>query len=290
MIKINGLLSILACPACKRKLLYSGDEFRCLKCKKNYVAADKVYFHSSADNVDKWSEVSTGLTGGDPESPKFDIPFGFPNDFEGFARPAIEHIGGPRIAELRKHLSLSPAARMLYLGSGGDDYKDYIKLDYFPYKNVDIVADIHKLPFRTATLDCVVTNSVFEHLRSPEVAFKEACRVIRKGGFLYFCVPFMIPRHHQIDYWRWTLQGIANMAQKSKMTILDYGATRGFAYAMAIYLDAISRLPLQKGLRSYIRRNGQQMNKFFSQVDTVLDYHHPLRTAFASTLFVLMRR
>jgi SAM-dependent methyltransferase len=287
--RLAVMLEMVACPVCGKKLRHAADRLRCLRCRKSYRIADKLYFNEGASRIDKWSKASMPLMATKGKTREICMPFGLPNDLEGFARPSMEHLCGPRLSQVRDHLSLSRNARMLYLGSGGDAYEGFIHLDYFPYKNVDVVADMHKLPFRTATMDCVATNSVFEHLKDPAAAFREACRVLKKGGYFYFCVPFLSPRHHQVDYWRWSLQGIGYMAQQSKMRVIDYGATRGFAYSLAPYIDAVSKLKLKKNLSSYIKRNAKQMIAFFSELDTVLDHKHPLRTAFASTLYVLMR-
>ncbi len=49
-------------------------------------------------------------------------------------------------------------------------------------------ANAEQLPFDADTFDAVVSNFVVHHLARPEVAFEEACRVLKTGGVLAFTV------------------------------------------------------------------------------------------------------
>lgn len=45
--------------------------------------------------------------------------------------------------------------------------------------------DATKLDFPEALFDCVFSYNSFEHFNPPELVLKEACRVVRPGGFIY---------------------------------------------------------------------------------------------------------
>lgn len=48
------------------------------------------------------------------------------------------------------------------------------------------LADSKELPFEQDFFDCVVSNSIIHHIPDPSVALKEAVRVARPTGFLFF--------------------------------------------------------------------------------------------------------
>lgn len=69
----------------------------------------------------------------------------------------------------------------------------------------DVLADAHKLPFLDATWDAVVCAEILEHVAEPATALSEIARVLRPGGRLYACAPFLYPIHGDpLDYGRFT--------------------------------------------------------------------------------------
>ena len=65
-----------------------------------------------------------------------------------------------------------------------------------PAQQVDL--DCEPLPYDDETFDCVVANSVIEHMFFHQKALAECVRVLRKGGKLVFCSP-------NIGHWRYRL-------------------------------------------------------------------------------------
>jgi SAM-dependent methyltransferase len=53
--------------------------------------------------------------------------------------------------------------------------------------------DLRSLTFSDDSLDLVITSDIFEHVRTPMVAFAELFRVLRPGGFHIFTVPLRWP-------------------------------------------------------------------------------------------------
>jgi SAM-dependent methyltransferase len=80
----------------------------------------------------------------------------------------------------------------------------YICIDIEEDPSVDIVVKPNeKLPFRTGTIDLVISSSCFEHDPCFWMTFKEICRVLKKDGYFYMNAPSDGPYHkHPGDNWR----------------------------------------------------------------------------------------
>ncbi|MEA3398685.1 MAG: class I SAM-dependent methyltransferase [Patescibacteria group bacterium] len=99
---------------------------------------------------------------------------------------------------------------ILNLGSGIKRIsKDVINIDYYPFENVDIVADITDLPFENNSVDFVISEFVIEHMPNPGKLIKEILRVLKPGGKIYITAPFLATFHSSPnDYYRWSKQGL----------------------------------------------------------------------------------
>jgi SAM-dependent methyltransferase len=62
-----------------------------------------------------------------------------------------------------------------------------------PY--VDLVGDVHRLPFRDESVDFAFGGAVFEHLEDPWRAAEELWRVLRPGGYVYADWNFVFAYH-----------------------------------------------------------------------------------------------
>lgn len=76
----------------------------------------------------------------------------------------------------------------------------------------DVVADANlPLPLREASADTVLACNLIEHLRQPDTLFCEARRVLREGGRLLGCAPFLVPVHGDPhDYARYTATALTD--------------------------------------------------------------------------------
>ena len=113
---------------------------------------------------------------------------------------------GPRILLER----LNPDAVVLNLGSGAKRISSsVINVDFLPFEGVDVVADITRLPLRDGSVDGIINEVTLEHVRDRRAAIDEMQRVLKKGGYLYIVVPFIVGYHPSPDdYYRWTAQGL----------------------------------------------------------------------------------
>jgi SAM-dependent methyltransferase len=85
----------------------------------------------------------------------------------------------------------------LNVGAGGTAEKipNVIELEYALFRHTDVSADAHRLPFREACFDAVVTFNTFEHLHDPLQAAAEIHRVLKPGGRLLLHTAFLQPVH-----------------------------------------------------------------------------------------------
>lgn len=103
---------------------------------------------------------------------------------------------------------------------------EVVNVDMMDYENVDIVCDIHHLPFKDNSIDAIMSVAVLEHVREPAVVLKELHRVLKPGGRVFSAIPFMQPFHASPhDYQRYTLPGIEYLHRDFKK--LESGVIAG---------------------------------------------------------------
>mgnify|MGYP001166541216 FL=1 len=81
---------------------------------------------------------------------------------------------------------------------------EWIGADLEAGPGVDVVLeDPHKLPFEDASFDVVLSSSVFEHTDFFWELFKEKCRCVKPGGYIYINAPSTGEYHpYPHDSWR----------------------------------------------------------------------------------------
>jgi len=70
-----------------------------------------------------------------------------------------------------------------------------VGLEIFDYPNVDVLAFAQTIPFKSNSFDVVYSNAVLEHVDDPFLCAKEMVRVLKPGGVLMSCVPFLQAEH-----------------------------------------------------------------------------------------------
>ena len=58
--------------------------------------------------------------------------------------------------------------------------------------------DAEQTSFHDGSLDVIVSHDVFEHVPHPDRAFREAARILKPGGALYFTIPFYSNRRESV--------------------------------------------------------------------------------------------
>ena len=129
---------------------------------------------------------------------------------------------------------LAKDAIIVDVGAGGRKItNNIICIDFISFPNSDIVADIHNIPIKGESIDCVFCTGVLEHIVSPDIALKELHAILKPDGIIHLEVPFVQPYHKDPeDNWRWTLDGLRVFASKHGFIEIRAGALIGPSSAM----------------------------------------------------------
>ena len=116
-----------------------------------------------------------------------------------------EHLSG----KVKLVLDVGCGTKPLRRVTGAFEGVTHVGVDIYPGKNVDVVFDGERLPFKEASFDLVLYNSVLEHTRNPAALIGDIRRVLRKGGRVLSSVPFANHIHAApYDFWWPTYWGL----------------------------------------------------------------------------------
>jgi SAM-dependent methyltransferase len=100
-------------------------------------------------------------------------------------------------------------------------YTNVINFEIVNYSSTDILGVGEHLPFRDGSVDAVISIAVLEHVRDPFRCAAEIVRVLKPGGKLVCCVPFLQPVHgYPHHYYNMTPQGLRALFDRT-LTIDD---------------------------------------------------------------------
>jgi SAM-dependent methyltransferase len=107
----------------------------------------------------------------------------------------------------KENLPSNQTLRVLDIGAGPTQFRSlfagyttFIGLDFFPYEEVQVVADISQpLPIADASFDIVILSNVLEHTPDVSALLCEVRRVLRPEGVCLATTPFLM-RIHQAPY------------------------------------------------------------------------------------------
>jgi SAM-dependent methyltransferase len=106
---------------------------------------------------------------------------------------------------------------VLDCGAGKRDvyFDDVVNFEIVAYDTTDVRGVGEVLPFRDNTFDAVISLAVLEHVKDPFQCAKEIARVLKPGGDLMCCVPFLQPLHgYPHHYYNMSHQGLSNLFDK----------------------------------------------------------------------------
>ena len=141
--------------------------------------------------------------------------------FDGLKWPANRHVVSvptldDEIGEYKRYLK----GKVLNAGAGCRDISGIVDGELvnqdIPHglhnANIHIYSPIHSIPVDDDHFDSVFCNAVLEHVANPVEVVEEMFRVLKPGGYLYLCIPFMQPEHlDPTDFQRYTKDGLKKL-------------------------------------------------------------------------------
>jgi SAM-dependent methyltransferase len=137
--------------------------------------------------------------------------------------PLAEELG-----DYRQYLK----GRVLNAGAGDRDLSPFVDGELFNQdlpdgwhnKDIHFHSPLHKIPVDDGFFDAVFCNAVLEHVANPTEIVEEFYRVLKPGGILYLCIPFMQPEHLDPgDFQRYTQDGLKKLVTDRGFEIFKYG-------------------------------------------------------------------
>jgi len=94
----------------------------------------------------------------------------------------------------------------------------YVGID--PYsRSADVVASGERLPFRTGSVDVVISVAVFEHLLDPRDGIDEIGRVLKPGGVLVGYSAFL-ENFHEVSYHHLTHKALEHLFERAGLSVV----------------------------------------------------------------------
>ncbi len=162
-----------------------------------------------------------------------------------FLRPPLPLITSPSEVFLPE----CDGVKLFIGGAGSNAPASFLNIDLFATSGVNIVADIHSLPFENDSVAAIECDAVLEHVQCPQKAVAECLRVLRPAGFIHIVVPFCHPFHaYPKDYQRWTIDGLKELLQQFEVieTGIRTGPTATLLVVLLEYVKLLSPQPLRR--------------------------------------------
>ncbi len=93
-------------------------------------------------------------------------------------------------------------------------YSNVVNLEVKDYVTTDVLGVADQLPFRDESFEGVISIAVLEHVKDPFLCAREMARVLKPGGWLKCCAPFLQPLHgYPHHYFNMTHEGLRTLIE-----------------------------------------------------------------------------
>ncbi len=197
--------------------------------------------------------------------------------FALFKKEPLYHYPMDRFSP-KSQIIYKDAHLILHIGGGPQrNHPREINLNFFPLRNVDIVADAERIPFKDLSLDVIISNAVLEHVKDMDAALKEISRVLKPKGLLYVEIPFMQHYHaqdnanvHFEDYRRFTEAGLKEIFRHFCVPI-DVGVCVGpTSTLLQVIFTYFADLSQNKTYKKIIKGLYYFLGNIFVRIDAIL--------------------
>jgi SAM-dependent methyltransferase len=242
----------LECPDCVAAPLVAGaDGFRCASCDRGFPMRDGQL--SCIVSPARRASFEFRLS----QTPAVWPPWTPPPD--GDYRGPLS----PRTSPRQLSILARRAGRLDVLdwGCGTGEYRPLVR-DTLGHRylgvdregtGADVLADVHRLPFRTASFDHAVTGAVLEHVANPFVAVRELARVLRPGAELSGSAAFLEPQHAG-SHFHPTADGLVHVLESAGLEVVGLWPQEGW-----LVFDSLASMhgPVSAPTRWVLRRLGR---------------------------------
>lgn len=99
----------------------------------------------------------------------------------------------------------------------------YTGVDLAQGPNVDMVLrSPYRFPFRTHSVDLIISGQAFEHIEFFWLTWIEMTRVLKPGGLIFLIAPSRGPEHqYPVDCWRFYPDGFRALARYTGLQLLE---------------------------------------------------------------------
>ncbi len=143
--------------------------------------------------------------------------------------------------EIHSMLKLYARGKLADVGCGDKPYKnmakefvdEHVGIDhegtFHDRTQIDLNGTAYDVPVHNETFDSVLCTYVLEHLEQPDRAIAEANRILKKGGYGIYTVPFFWHIHEAPrDFFRFTKYGLRYLFERNGFEVVELKALSGF--------------------------------------------------------------
>ena len=243
--KINNFISVMLCPSCGFDLtIIELDTLKCTSClmpvnryKKAYVFLNSQISESiGIQRIDLLDRIKS-------------IGKNFPNIYSFLINYISPVFWNKKSLHLFLNEDKSENLKIINIGSGSSNLDaNVLNLDFSFFPNVDVLADMNRLPIRSEAIDRVVSIAVLEHTPNPALSVAEMHRILKPGGQVFCFVPFVQGFHASpYDYSRLTSEGLKLLFSDFDIKdIEDVGLTSSLLWIFQEWLSSLLSFGNQK--------------------------------------------